>query len=89
MISIDSGTLSLTAANTFANDASGLSLLNVKSSPSNAILNFTANQTFTTLNSNGNNSAITFSNGAKLTIGDSTNNLDSSYRARSPRLTRR
>ncbi len=76
LISIDSGTLSLTAANTFANDASGLSLLNVKSSPSNAILNFTANQTFTTLNSNGNNSAITFSNGAKLTIGDSTNNLD-------------
>jgi fibronectin-binding autotransporter adhesin len=77
LISIDSGTLSLTAANVFANDVSGVNLLNVKSSPSNAVLNFTANQTFTTLNSSGNNSAITFSNGAQLTIGDTTNNLDS------------
>jgi autotransporter-associated beta strand protein len=76
-INIDSGTLSLTAANVFANNVSGVTLLNVKSSPSNAILNFTANQTFTTLNSTGNNSTITFSNSAALTIGDTTNNLNS------------
>jgi fibronectin-binding autotransporter adhesin len=77
LIAIDSGTLSLTAADVFKNDASGLTLFNVKSSPSASILNFTANQTFTTLNSDGNNSSLTFSNSAKLTIGDATNNLDS------------
>jgi len=39
-------------------------------------LNFIANQMFTTLNSVGSKSAITFS-GATLTIGDTTNNLSS------------
>jgi autotransporter-associated beta strand protein len=76
-ITIDSGTLSLTAANIFSTDVAGVMLADVKSSPSNSVLSFTANQTFTTLNSVGNNSAINFSNGATLTIGDTTNNLSS------------
>ncbi len=76
-ITIDSGTLTLTAANALAGDVAGVNLLNVKSSPSNAILTFTANQAFTTLNSVGNNSAINFSNGARLTLGDTVNNLGS------------
>jgi fibronectin-binding autotransporter adhesin len=76
-ITIDSGTLSLTTANLFATDVAGLELDDVKSHPSNSILNFTASQTFTTLNSIGTKSAITFDNGATLTIGDTTNNLSS------------
>ena len=76
-INVNSGTLSLTTANVFGSDAAGLTLANVKSKPSAAILNFTANQSFTALNSAGNNSSITFSNGAALTIGDTTNNLAS------------
>ena len=76
-ITVDSGTLSLSTANLFASDVSGLTLGDVKSNPSNSILNFTASQTFTTLNSIGSKSAITFSNGAALTIGDTTNNLSS------------
>ncbi len=73
-ITIDSGTLNLTTANTFAND--GVTLEDVKKTPAPAILNFSTNQTFSTLNSTGNNSSVTFSGGASLTIGD-TNNLDS------------
>jgi fibronectin-binding autotransporter adhesin len=76
-ITVDSGELSLTAANIFSTDIAGILLDNVKSSPSNSILNFTANQTLTTLNSVGTDSAITFSNGAALTLGDTVNNLGS------------
>jgi len=76
-VTIDSGTLTLSAANVFSTDTAGLTLDNVKSSPAKAILNLTANQTFTTLNSVGNNSAITFSGATTLTIGDTTNNLNS------------
>ncbi len=75
-VTIDSGTLSLTAANVFSSDVAGLVLGDVKSNPSNSVLNFTASQSFTTLNSVGSKSAITFS-GATLTIGDTTNNLSS------------
>ncbi|HXC29440.1 MAG TPA: ParB-like protein, partial [Stellaceae bacterium] len=76
-ITIDSGELSLGTANLFQSDVAGLTLDDVKSHPSNSILNFTASQTFTTLNSVGTKSAITFSDGATLTIGDTTNNLSS------------
>jgi autotransporter-associated beta strand protein len=76
-VNIDSGTLTLTTANIFAGDAAGLWLGDVKSKPSNSILNFTASQSFSTLNSAGNNSAITYSGaGVTLTIGDA-NNLSS------------
>ena len=78
-VNIDSGTLSLTSANALAN-VSGVDLSNVKSSPSNAILNLTASQTFATLDSDGTNSAITFNNGARLTVGNSAN-LDSTLSA--------
>jgi len=80
-ITLDSGTLSLTTANVLSSDVAGLMLGDVKSSPSNSILNFTANQTLTTLDSIGSKSAITFSNGAALTIGDTTNNLSSTLSA--------
>jgi fibronectin-binding autotransporter adhesin len=75
-ITIDSGELSLTAINAFFGDVGGLTLGDVKSNPAKSTLNFTANQTFTTLDSVGTNSAITFSNGSALTIGDA-NNLNS------------
>jgi autotransporter-associated beta strand protein len=69
--------LSLTTANVFAGNVSGLILDDVKSSPSNSILNFTASQTFSTLDSIGSKSAVTYSGaGVTLTIGDS-NNLGS------------
>lgn len=77
-ITIDSGELSLTTANLFASDVAGLTLDDVKSHPSNSILNFTASQTFSTLNDLGDKSAITFSGaGVTLTVGDTTNNLSS------------
>ncbi len=79
-ITLDSGELNLTAANIFSTDVAGMMLGDVKSSPSNSILNFTANQTFTTLDSIGNKSTITFS-GATLTIGDTINNLSSTLSA--------
>ena len=79
-ITLDSGELSLTTANVFQNDVAGLTLQNVKSSPAPSTLNFTANQTFTTLDSSGTDSAITFS-GAALTIGDTVNNLSSTLSA--------
>jgi fibronectin-binding autotransporter adhesin len=76
-VNIDSGTLSLTAANAFASDSSGLTLQDVSSHPAASTLNFTASQTFSTLNSAGNNSAITYSGaGVTLTVGDA-NNLSS------------
>ena len=74
-ITIDSGTLNLTTANTFANNVAGVTLEDVKKTPAPAILNFGTNQTFSTLNSTGNNSSVTFNGGATLTIGDA-NNLD-------------
>ncbi len=78
-INIDSGTLTLTAANVFAGNVAGVTLDDVKSSPSNSVLNFTASQAFSTLNStdSGTDSAITYSGaGVTLTVGDS-NNLNS------------
>jgi len=72
-INVDSGTLTLGVANVFANDAAGVNLNNVKSKPSNSILTFATNQSFSALDSAGNNSAINISGGAVLTIGDSNN----------------
>lgn len=74
-INIDSGTLRLTATNIFANNVSGVNLGNVKATP--AMLDLTASNAFTTLNSAGSNSTVSFSNGATLTIGDTTNNFNS------------
>jgi autotransporter-associated beta strand protein len=76
-INIDSGAVTLSAANVFAGDVNGVTLSNVKSKPAAAALAITANNAFTTLNSVGSNSKITLSNGAALTIGDTTNNLGS------------
>ena len=77
LITINSGTVSLTAANVFAGDVDGVTLAN-SADPAEATLNFTASQSFSTLNSAGTDSAITFSNGAGLTIGDS-NDESSTY----------
>jgi len=74
-VTVDSGTLSLTVANAFSADVSGVVLADDKGSQ--AILNFTANQSFTTLDSVGSKSLITFNGGSTLTIGDTTNNLSS------------
>ena len=75
-VDIDSGTLNLTAANALSN-VSSVNLSNVKSKPSAAILTMSASNTFAALNSVGNNSTVSFSNGAVLTIGDTTNNFSS------------
>jgi fibronectin-binding autotransporter adhesin len=75
VVTIDSGEVSLTAANIFAGDVDGVTL-GTSTDPSAATLNFTASQTFTTLNSTGGD--ITFSNGATLTLGDA-NNLASTF----------
>jgi autotransporter-associated beta strand protein len=72
-INIDSGTVTLSAANVFAGNTTGISLADVKKSPAPATLNISANNTLTSLNSVGNNSAVNISNGATLTIGDSQN----------------
>jgi autotransporter-associated beta strand protein len=72
LITIDSGKLTLTVANVFSTDTSGLTLSDSKN-PQASTLNFTASQSFAALNSVGNNSAITFSSSATLTIGDSNN----------------
>ena len=77
LVTINSGTVSLTAANVFAGDVDGVTLAN-SADPAEATLNFTQNQSFSTLNSAGTDSAITFSNGASLTIGDS-NDESSTY----------
>jgi autotransporter-associated beta strand protein len=76
VVNIDSGTLSITAANALAN-VSSVNLSNVKSSPSAANLSLSASNSFASLNSAGNNSTITLSGGAALTIGDTVNNFDS------------
>ena len=72
-INIDSGTVTLSAANVFAGNTTGITLADVKKSPAPATLNISANNTLTSLNSVGNNSAVNISNGATLTIGDSLN----------------
>jgi fibronectin-binding autotransporter adhesin len=77
-INIDSGTLELNTANYFttANGGTTVWLSNVKSSPSNAILDVNANNVISALDSDGNNSAVNIATGVTLTIGDS-NNLNS------------
>ena len=74
-IIVDSGTLSLSTANYFPTAGSGTSiwLSNVKSSPSAAILTLNANNAFSALNSDGNNSTVNLASGAALTIGDNNN----------------
>lgn len=78
LITIDSGTVTLGGANIVSTDLAGVLLDNTKTKPAPATLGITANNTLTTLNTVGNNSAIKLSNGATLTIGDSVNNLSSS-----------
>jgi fibronectin-binding autotransporter adhesin len=75
-ITIDSGTVTLAAANVFANNSTGITLADVKKSPAPATLAITANNTLASLNSVGSNSAVNISGGAALTIGDA-NNLSS------------
>lgn len=72
VVNVDSGTLNITVANALTN-VSSVNLSNVKSSPSAAILTLSASNTFASLNSAGNNSSVTLSGGAALTIGDSQN----------------
>jgi autotransporter-associated beta strand protein/autotransporter passenger strand-loop-strand repeat protein len=77
VITLDSGTVTLSASNVFVTDVAGVELGDVKSHPAASTLDITADNTFTTLNSVGKDSAINLSNGATLTIGDTTNNLSS------------
>ena len=76
-ITIDSGTVNLTGANIFTSDSSGILLDNTKTKPSAANLGISANNTLDRLNSLGNNSTITLSAGAVLTVGDTVNNFSS------------
>jgi fibronectin-binding autotransporter adhesin len=71
-VTIDSGTLTLTAQNALAG-SSGVTLEDVKKTPAPAILALTATNTFTALNSAGNNSTVQLSNGAALIVGDANN----------------
>ena len=80
-ITVDSGTVVLSATNVFAGDAAGIELTNVKSKPSAAKLTISANNQFTELNSVGNNSTVTVNSGAALTLGDTINNLSSTLSA--------
>jgi autotransporter-associated beta strand protein len=78
---VNSGTLELSVANalngTGGTIESNVTLLDVKSHPSNAILQLTASNAFSSLNSAGNNSSVVLSGaGVQLTIGDG-NNLSS------------
>ena len=73
LIAINSGTVSLNAANVFSTDVSGVDLADVKSHPAPAVLDIAANNAFSTLNSVGANSSINISGGAVLAIGDSNN----------------
>ena len=75
LVTINSGSLVLSATNVFSSDAQGLLLQNTKNL---AVANLTLNNSnqFAALNSAGNNSTITINNGSVLTIGDS-NNLSS------------
>ena len=75
-ITIDSGTVTLSAANVFAANSTGITLGDVKESPAPAVLDITANNTLAALNSVGSNSTVNISNGAALTVGDA-NNLSS------------
>lgn len=77
LITIGSGTVTLGAANVFAADTAGILLDNTKSKPAPATLDITANNTLATFNSVGKNSSVNISNGAALTLGDTTNNLSS------------
>ena len=72
-LTLDSGTLTLSAANVFSGDAAGLTMSNVKSKPAAATLTLTASNAFSQLNTVGNNSTINLSGGAALTLGDSNN----------------
>ncbi len=76
-ITVDSGTVTLSGRNIFATDVAGVNLADVKSAPAAATLAVSANNTLTSLNSVGNNSDVTLSSGAVLTIGDTINNLSS------------
>ena len=80
-ITIDSGTVILGASNVFSSDVKGILMDNTKSKPAAAGLTISANNTLTTLNTVGNNSAITIGSGAILTLGDTTNNLSSTIAA--------
>jgi fibronectin-binding autotransporter adhesin len=77
---INSGTLELNVVNALdgasGTIASNVTLEDVKSSPSAAILGLTANNAFSSLNSAGNNSTVMLGSGVALTIGDG-NNLSS------------
>ena len=66
-VTINSGTLALNVANALA-ASSGVTLMNVKTSPSNAVLNVNQNNTLASLNSTGNNSSIVLATGKTLTI---------------------
>jgi len=76
-ITIDSGTVTLSGANVFSNNISGILLDNTKSKPAPAVLNVTANNQLATLNTLGTNSQIGIGSGATLTLGDAVNNLSS------------
>ncbi len=72
-VTVDSGTLQLSATNAVA-ASSGVTLEDVKSKPSAAILNLTTDNTLAALNSAGNNSSVTLTgSGVHLTIGDARN----------------
>ena len=77
VITMNSGTVTLSAANVFAGDVAGVELGDVKSKPSNSILDLDASQTFTALDSIGSKSAINIGAGDTLTIGDTINNESS------------
>ncbi len=77
VITIDSGTVTLSAVDVFANDVAGIELGDVKTHPAPSTLDLTASNAFTTLNSVGSKSAINIGSGDTLTIGDTTNNLSS------------
>jgi autotransporter-associated beta strand protein len=76
-ITIDSGTVNLTGTNVFATDTAGILMDNVKSHPAAATLGVSANNTIASIVQVGNNSEITLSSGASLTLGDTTNNESS------------
>jgi autotransporter-associated beta strand protein len=76
-VTIDSGVVTLNAANAFLSSTTGVLLEDTKKSPSPAILNISANNTLTALNSAGNNSTVNINGSSVLTIGDTVNNLSS------------
>ena len=76
-LTINSGTLELTAQNVFATNPTGITLEDNKSHPAAATLDLTASNQFAALNSTGNNSTVDLSGGAVLTVGNTTSNLSS------------